>query len=220
MLSFEQALEIVLGSVREAGSERVDIGQALNRVLAEDVRSDMDMPPFNKAAMDGYACRREDLGNELAVVETIAAGVSPRKAIGVNQCAKIMTGSMAPEGADCVIMKEYVEAAGEGAIRFVGGKTADNICVQGEDVKAGAIVAGKGTLLRAQHIAVLASAGCVRPVVARRPRVGVVATGDELVEPGARPGASQIRNSNSFQLAGQVESMGLSVNNYGIVKDA
>jgi molybdopterin molybdotransferase len=220
MLSLEQALEIVLGSAREPGTERVGIAGALNRVLAQGIRSDIDMPPFNKAVMDGFACRRQDLGNELIVIETIAAGRPPQKTIGRNQCAKIMTGAVVPDGADCVIMKEYVRMSGEDRIRFVGEETSANVCVRGEDAKAGDTVLHKGTLLRAQHIAVLASVGCVEPVVAKRPRVGVIATGDELVEPGAMPGASQIRNSNSFQLAGQAASMGLSVNNYGIVKDA
>jgi molybdopterin molybdotransferase len=196
MLSFDQAFEIVLGSASEVGAERVDISSALNRVLAEDVRSDVDMPPFNKAAMDGYACRRQDLVNELAVIETIPAGMPAEKTIGANLCAKIMTGSMVPQGADCVIMKEYVEICGADRIRFV-----------------------KGTLLRAQHIAALASVGHVEPAVAKRPRVGVIATGDELVEPAAMPGPSQIRNSNGFQLATQVESMGLAASNYGIVRD-
>ncbi|MHC4499869.1 MAG: molybdopterin molybdotransferase MoeA [Planctomycetota bacterium] len=219
MLTFEQALEIVLGSAREPCTERVDISRALGRVLAEDVKSDMDMPPFNKAAMDGYACRRQDLANELAVIETIPAGRPSEKTIGANLCAKIMTGSMVPEGADCVIMKEYVEISGADMIRFVGEKTADNICVRGEDVKAGDVVLRKGTMLRAQHIAVLASVGCVEPAVAKTPRVGVIATGDELVEPAAMPGPSQIRNSNGFQLAAQVESMGLAASNYGVVRD-
>jgi molybdopterin molybdotransferase len=219
MLTFEQALEIVLGSAHELGAERVDIAGALNRVLAEDVRSDIDIPPFNKAVMDGYACPRQDLGNELIVIETIPAGRTPQTTIGPNQCAKIMTGAVVPDGADCVIMKEYMEMSGEDRIRFVGEKTADNICLRGEDAKGGDTVLRKGTLLRAQHIAVLASAGCVEPVVAKRPRVGVIATGDELVEPGTKPGASQIRNSNSYQLAAQVEQTCAPAKNYGVAPD-
>lgn len=219
MLTFEQALEMVLGSARELGAERVDIAHALNRVLAEDVTSDIDIPPFNKAVMDGYACRRQDLGNELIVIETIPAGRHPQKSIGPNQCAKIMTGAVVPDGADCVIMQEYVQMSGEDGIRFVGEKTADNICVRGEDVKAGGIVLRKGSLLRAQHIAVLASAGCVEPLVAKRPRVGVIATGDELVEPSAKPGPSQIRNSNSYQLAAQAAQMCVPATNYGVAAD-
>jgi molybdopterin molybdotransferase len=219
MLTFEQALEIVLGSARELGAERVDIAGALNRVLAEDVRSDIDIPPFDKAVMDGFACRRQDLGNDLIVIETIPAGSPPQKTIGPNLCARIMTGAVVPDGADCVIMKEYVQMSGEDRIRFVGEKTADNICARGEDARAGDTVLHKGALLRAQHIAVLASVGCVEPLVAKTPRVGVIATGDELVEPGAKPGASQIRSSNSYQLAAQVEQIGAPAKNYGVAAD-
>jgi len=219
MLSVEQALQVVLDSAREVGTERVDVGDALNRVLAEDVRSDVDMPPFNKSAMDGFACRRQDLGNELIVIETIPAGVSPRKAVGPGQCAKIMTGAVVPEAADCVIMKEYVEMSGKDRIRFVGAKTADNICLRGEDVKAGDVVLRKGVLIKPQHIAILASVGHVGPMVAKRPRVAVVATGDELVEPAARPTGAQIRNSNSYQISAQVANIGLAAANYGVVGD-
>jgi len=219
MLPFEKALKIVLNSVGQLSTERVNITGAANRILAEDVKSDMDIPPFNKAAMDGFACRREDLANELTVVETIPAGMLPEGIIGPNQCAKIMTGSMVPQGADCVIMKEYVEAPTENTVRFVAEETAENICLKGEDIKAGDIVLRKGTLLRPQHIAVLASVGDTQPSVATRPRVGVIATGDELVEPTLKPGVSQIRNSNSFQLVAQVENMGAVAANYGVVKD-
>ncbi|MHC4337254.1 MAG: hypothetical protein ACYSTG_04795 [Planctomycetota bacterium] len=120
MMKFDEAFEVVMSSARRLGTERVAIIHAANRILAEDVKSDMDMPPFNKAAMDGYACRREDLVNELAVIETILAGCVPKNTIGPNQCAKIMTGSIVPSGADCVIMKEYVDMLGENTIRFAG----------------------------------------------------------------------------------------------------
>jgi len=219
MLPFEKAFEIVLNSARPLGSERVDIVGAVNRVLGEDVASDVDLPPFDKSAMDGYACRREDLANELTVIETIPAGVSPRKAIGPNQCAKIMTGGVVPGGADCVIMVEFTENTGESEVRFTGKKTAGNICARAEDVKAGQIVLKKGTLIKPQHLATLAAVGCASPCVAARPRVGIIATGNELVEPAQRPSLSQIRDSNSFQLAAQVETVGAVVKNYGIARD-
>jgi len=208
MLPFEEAFQTVLDSARQLGTERVGIEQATNRILGEDVKSDIDIPPFNKAAMDGYACRREDLSYELEIIETIPAGCTPEKEIGPKQSSKIMTGSVVPHGADCVIMKEYVEMRRENTIRFVGKETADNICQKGEDVRAGDVVLRKGTLLRAQHIAVLASVGHNEPLVAKRPRVALIATGDELVEPASQPGPSQIRNSNSFQLYAQVENTG------------
>ncbi len=220
MLSFDKALEIVLASVPSTMSERVDIGESLGRVLAEDVRSDMDMPPFNKSAMDGYACRRSDLGSDLLVIETIAAGYLPKKAVSQGLCSKIMTGGMVPEGADCVVMVEYVETAGDNKIRFVGEKTANNICLEGEDIRSGDIVLSKGALLGPQHVSVLASAGCAKPLVAKRPKVGVIATGDELVDPQTKPGISQIRNSNSFGLCAQIERSGALAQNYGIAKDS
>ena len=219
MLPFEKALKIVLDSARQLGSERVDIAHAVNRILAEDVTSDTDMPPFNKSAMDGYACRREDLANELTIIETIQAGASPRMAIESNRCAKIMTGAAVPQGADCVIMIEFTENPTANTVRFAGGQTANNICLKGEDIKAGEVVLQKGSRIRPQHIAVLASVGCTQPVVSKRPRVAVLATGDELVQPASKPGPSQIRNSNSFQLMAQIESMGAVARNYGIAKD-
>jgi molybdopterin molybdotransferase len=219
MLPFEEALRTVLDSAHSLGSEHVDIAHAINRILAEDVKSDMDMPPFNKSAMDGYACRRADLVNELKVVETIPAGYTPTKSIERNQCAKIMTGAAVPQGADCVVMVEFTENPTESTVRFVGENTDDNICIKGENIKSGQVVLPKGARIRPQHIAVLASVGCVEPVVSQRPRVGVLATGDELVQPASSPGPSQIRNSNSFQLAAQIENMGLLANNYGVAKD-
>jgi molybdopterin molybdotransferase len=219
MLPFEKALEIVLSNARPLPTERVDIKNAANRILAEDVKSDIDIPPFNKSAMDGFACRRTDLGGELKVVEIIPAGIVPEKTIGKNECAKIMTGAMVPAGADCVVMKEYVETLPENTIRFIGEKTAENIRHKGEDVKAGETVLLKGTILRPQHIAVLASVGNEQPLVSVRPKVGVIATGDELVQVGTQPGPSQIRNSNTFQLAVQVENTGAIFKDYGIIKD-
>lgn len=219
VISFEKALDIVLSSARPIGTERVDITDADNRVLAEDVKADMDCPPFNKSAMDGYACRRADLAATLTIVETIAAGFTPTKQIGPNQCAKIMTGGVVPQGADCVVMKEYVETPTDGTVRFVGKETADNICLKGEDIKAGDIVLHKGTLLKPHHIAVLASVGCARPVVSRIPKVGIVATGSELVGPASKPQPSQIRNSNSVQLAAQARSLGVDATDYGIAED-
>ena len=219
MLPFEKAFEIVLNSAYLLGIERVDIAHAVNRILAEDVKSDTDMPPFNKSAMDGFACRREDLTNELTIIETIPAGVPPKKAIGPNQCAKIMTGAVVPQGADCVIMVEFTENPDENTVCFTGKETAGNICVKAEDIKAGQTVLSKGTLIKPQHIATLAAVGCANPCVAVRPRVGVIATGNELVEPSQSPSLSQIRDSNSFQLAAQVETVGAVTKNYGIVRD-
>ena len=219
MIAFDDAFKIMMKSVVCLASERVSIDQALGRILAEDVVSDISMPPFDKSAMDGYACRRTDLANELTVLETIPAGYTPQKTIGPNQCSKIMTGAVVPDGADCVIMVEYTQQHGKDNIRFTGKETQTNICRKGEDIKAGDIVLRKGSKINVPHIAVLATAGESHPLVAVRPKVGIVATGDELVEPSQKPHGGQIRNSNSYQLAAHVTSAGGLPTNYGIVHD-
>jgi molybdopterin molybdotransferase len=219
VISFDQAFKLVLDSAHQLGTELVDILNAANRVLAEDVKSDIDMPPFNKSAMDGYACRRADLDNELTIVETIPAGHVPKKTIGIDQCAKIMTGSMVPEKADCVVMKEYVEVLDEKSVRFIGQQTSDNICLKGEDIKAGDTVLHRGDILKSQHIAILASVGHTKPLVSKRPKVAVIATGNELVEPFSIPKPSQIRNSNSFQISTQIKNIGALATYFGIATD-
>jgi molybdopterin molybdotransferase len=219
MLSFDKALRTVLDSAHRLADEPVDIRHAMNRVLAEDVRSDIDIPPFDKSLRDGYACRKADLANDLVVIETIPAGYMPTKVIGPNQCAKIMTGSVMPEGADCVLMKEYVEAPTENTIRCVESTDADYISRRAEDIVAGEVVLRKGILLKSHHIAVLASVGHTQPRVYKAPRIGVMATGDELIEPACKPKPSQIRNTNSYQLVAQIERMGATATNYGIVED-
>jgi len=208
MYAFDEASEIVQREVRFLGSERVGLSIALNRILAEDLAADMDIPPFDKSAMDGYACRREDLGNELKVIETIPAGRSPKKRVAPNECSKIMTGAIVPEGADCVIRVEDTEQCGETAMRFRGCKTLDNICRRAEDISKGDTILRRGDMILPQHVAVLASVGCAQPLVARRPRVAVIPTGNELVEPDTMPGPSQIRNSNGYQLCAQTAAAG------------
>ena len=219
MLPFDEALRIVLDSAQKLGGERVDIARATNRILAEDVESDMDIPPRDRSVFDGYACRREDLANELKIIEIIPAGMPPKKTIGPNQCAKIMTGASVPGGADCVFMVELSENPTAGTVRFIGEKTDDNIRPKGRDIKAGQVVLRCGTRIRPQDIAVLATVGHAEVLVARKPRVGIIATGDELVEPHAKPSPWRLRNSNSPQLVAQLESVGTVVTDYGIAKD-
>jgi len=219
MLPFDEALRIVLDSAHRLADEPVDIHHAVSRVLAEDVTSDINIPPFDKSLRDGYACRKADLANELAVVETIPAGYVPTKRIGPNECSKIMTGGMIPQGADCVLMKEYVETLGENTVRFAGEYTADYIARKAEDVMSGELVLKKGILLKPHHIAVLATVGHIQPLVSKVPRVGIMATGNELIDPASKPKLSQIRNSNSYQLAAQMQHMNVSVTDYGIAED-
>ncbi len=219
MVSFERALEIILSDVQLMGTERIDFRESLHRVLAEDVYSDVDMPPFDKAAMDGFACRREDLDHDLDVLETIAAGELATRTVGPRQCTRIMTGAAVPEGADTVIMVEQTEEIMPGHIRFTAEKTAPNIAKKAEDVKKGDLVLRKGTPIHAQHIAIFAAVGCTTLLVSKKVRVGILSTGDELVEPDMFPGPGKIRNSNGFQLAAQAKNAHCIPNYMGIVPD-
>jgi molybdopterin molybdotransferase len=219
MIPFNEAFQIVLNNNVTTSGEEVPLNEACGHVLFQDIRSDMDMPPFDKSAVDGFACRRQDIGNKLIIVETIAAGKAPITAVGENQCSKIMTGAMLPEGADCVLMIEDTQVICEKMVKFLRETTANNICYRAEDVKKGTLVLPKGTLLGPEHIAVLASMGCHTPQVSRKPKVGIISTGDELVEPSEIPHISQIRNSNSWQLLAQVQQMNAVANYAGIAKD-
>ena len=217
--ALDEATAIITSRAWRLPTERAPIGESLLRVLAEDVCSDVNMPPFDKASMDGYACRRVDAFAPLRVVEHIAAGVSPTRALGPGECAKIMTGAPMPPGADCVLIVERVEEAEDGLIRYTGTSVQENFCPCGEDVRVGDWVLAAGRRLQPQDLAVLAAVGYARPQVSGQPRVGIFATGDELAPPDTHPAAAQIRNSNSVQLAALVQLAGGVPVHFGIVRD-
>lgn len=217
-MPFGEVMDTILGSARLLGSEEVGLAEAPGRVLAADIVSDIDMPPFDKSAMDGFACRRADLDRPLRIVETVAAGSMPEKEIGEGECARIMTGAAVPRGADMVVMVEDTEEA-DGIVRISRRSGRSNICLLGEDVHAGDRVLREGTLIRPSEIAVLAAAGGATVPVAARPVLGIAVTGDELAEPGRPVGAGMIRNSNGPQLIAQAEETGLATAYLGIVRD-
>lgn len=220
MIAFEEALGIVALSAIELETERISLFEASGRILAEDVFSDIDMPPFDKSAVDGYACHKEDLNRELTVIEVIPAGQKPVKAIKKGECSKLMTGGMVPKGANTVIMIEDVQLTGGNTIRFTSENSSTNIAYQAEDISKGSLVLEKGIQLTPQDIAILASVGCAEPLVSRKPRVAVISTGDELVEPSQLPRDAQIRNSNAWQLLAQAEKAGCEARYYGIAVDS
>ena len=221
MIKFEEAYDIVINSANfHLPTERINFEDSLGRILAEDVKSDINMPPFDKSAMDGFACRREDIDNELEVIEVLPAGKIPEKEVGKNQCTKIMTGAIIPDGADCVIMVEYTEEVGENKIKFTFEYTNNNICYFAEDIKKDDLVLKKGIEIKPQHIAVMASVGYTNVLVSKQPKIGIISTGDELVEPNIYPGKSQIRNSNGHQLVAQVSRIGATPNYIGIAEDS
>lgn len=219
MITFEKAYELVMNSRFTTGTETISYAGSLGRILAEDVVSDIEMPPFNKASVDGFACRKSELASDLEIIETIPAGKWPEKSVGSKQCSRIMTGAAVPSGADCVIMVEDTELLPSGKVRFNGSSIKENFAFRGEDVKKGDILLKAGKLIRPQEIAVLASIGHTLLKVAKQPRVAIISSGNELVEPAEIPGISQIRNSNASQLMAQVVRSGALGKYYGIARD-
>ncbi len=219
MIKLEKALNIVMNSAITLEEESVPLQEACGRVLYRDVSSDIDMPPFNKSAMDGYACRSEDIDRPLKVIETIPAGYTPQKTVGDGECSKIMTGGIVLEGVDCVVMVEHTEIKDD--LVIVNKKSSDrNICYKAEDIHKGDGVLQKGTLLTPAEIAVLSSVGCDPVPVSRKPVLGIIATGSELVEPSQKPQSAQIRNSNGYQLYSHVEQAGCKPVYLGIIGDS
>lgn len=219
MIPFEKAQEIVAKHTIEISTEKVQFIDSLGRVLAEDITSDMDMPPFDKTAVDGYACRRCDLDKELEIIETISAGALGNKVVGEGECSKIMTGAAVPDGADFVFMVEDALEINN-KVKYTGSSRKDNIARKAEDISKGDVVLRKGRVIRPQDIAVMATVGAVQVEVCNKPKVGIISTGDELVEPTDVPGKGKIRNSNAYQLIAQVIRAGADAFYYGIARDS
>jgi molybdopterin molybdotransferase len=218
MIKIEEALSIVKQNTTVLETEKIPFLASQHRVLAEDVFSDIDMPPFNKSAVDGYACRKDDLDKMLEIIEVIQAGQYPQKEIHTAECTQIMTGAAVPKGADTIVMVEDVSVENK-LVKVLKKGSKSNISIKAEDVKKGQKVLEKGIVLKPQHIAILASVGYAEVLVYKQPSVGILSTGDELVEPHQEPGLGQIRNSNGHQLLMQVENCGAKTKYYGIAKD-
>jgi molybdopterin molybdotransferase len=219
MLEYNEALEKIVSSAVRLPVEKVNLPDSLNRILATDVIHDRDMPPFNKSSMDGFACRKADLKNELEVVEILYAGKNPEKKVGKNQCVKIMTGAVVPPETDFVFRKEDAEITKNGKVVCNNLQSENYICYRGEDIREGEIVLNKSVLLTPRHLPVLAGAGITKPTVYVRPSIAVFATGTELVEPGQIPKPFQIRNSNSSQLLAQIKELGMEAIYGGVIQD-
>jgi molybdopterin molybdotransferase len=239
-LDVEDALRIMLGQVEPLGIEEVALDTAFARTLAADVVSPIDQPPYDNSAMDGFAVVSEDVHGASAdapvlldVVEDIPAGVRPKLSVHSGQASRIMTGAPMPAGADGVIRIEHTRHAHDARgsvhvanrIRIVVLRDDDagrNVRFRGEDIRAGDTVLEAGRHLRAGEIGVLAMVGCTAPVVYRRPRVALLATGDELVEPDRISdviAATHIVNSNTPALAAALHATDCEPVRLGIARD-
>jgi len=231
MISVDEARERILERFQPLEPRKVPILEALDRVLAEDIYSHIDIPPFANSAMDGYALRSGDTVGAsskspvtLKVVADLAAGHTTHLKVEPGTAIRIMTGAPLPEGAEAVVR---FEETSEG-LRGGWGPTVEvykevspreNVRPAGEDIRKGELVLAKGTVLRPQELGVLASLGRPEVEVIRRPRVAILATGDELVAIGEEIGPGQIRNSNEYSTAAQVIRYGGVPVRLGIARD-
>jgi molybdopterin molybdotransferase len=216
VVSFESARHIVeqhAGLVSPGEVESVELLSASGRVLAETLTADRDFPPFHRAARDGYAVRAQDVAevpSRLEVIGEIKAGDSPDASLRLKarQAVSIMTGAALPEGADAVVMVEYTAESGSAVEIKRSAKSAENFVPRGSEARAGQMLVDRGTRLDHAVIAMAASVGKSRLQVFRRPRIAVLATGDEIVTIDETPGPAQIRNSNTYSLSVQIQNAG------------
>jgi molybdopterin molybdotransferase len=224
MRTVADAQALVLQHTTAVAATTVPLAPALGLVLAEDVVSDLDMPPFDKAMMDGYAVRVGDLPGGrgfLTVIEEITAGQTPTRALGAGQAARIMTGAPIPAGTEAVVQVERTRQAEDGRVHIEDPplKAGQNVLPRGREMRAGDVVLHAGAVLRPQEIGVLATVGRLALRVIPRPSVAVLATGDELVEADQRPGPGQIRNGNGPTIVAQVTRAGGLPRSLGIARD-
>lgn len=204
-LDYKKARDILLESVSPVGTEEQDLEECEGRVLAQRLAAAEDVPPFARSAYDGYAFRAEDTREAsrehpvtLKVLEEIKAGEMPVNKINPGTAAKILTGAPVPEGADAVVMYEKTQFDADTVTLFFPAESGGNIISAGEDVRAGTVLAEPGTVIDAGAAGALASQGIARPLVYRRPRIGIISTGSELLEPGEKTEPAKIRNSNRY----------------------
>lgn len=210
MLSYDDAIAQILEKAQTLSPAEIPLLDALGGVLAEDVLTPFPLPPFANSAMDGYAVRAGDVqpGVALTIQGESAAGVPCPHPLAPQTAIRIMTGALLPEGADAVLPLEDVEES-EGVIVVRDPiEPGRHVREAGEEVSAGTVVVSADTLLRPAEIGVLAAVGRRSVSIYPRPRVAIVSTGDELVEPGEELGPGQIYNSNAYALAAQVEEAG------------
>lgn len=222
-LSVQDAQNCVLQHLTTLNSEIVKLEQSLGRVLAEEVRANRDQPPFDVSAMDGFALRSADLANPptaLTIIEDIKAGDRPARTVLVGQCSRIMTGAPVPAGADAVIRVEDTQMLADGRVEIrCPVKPGNDIRLLGEAMRNGQVVLSAGTEITPGVIGVLATVKCAQVTVYCRPRVAILATGNELEGIDEAFDPDKIPNSNSYALMAQAQALGIEPVVLGIARD-
>jgi|CXWL01.1.fsa_nt_gi molybdopterin molybdotransferase len=227
MISPDEALEMIFEHSPVLGEERVSLAESVDRVLACDVRAQVALPPFDNSAMDGFALRAADLKDatplnpvELTILETVRAGQTGSANVKPGEAVRIMTGAPLPRGSDSVVMVELTRDGAPGTVRMTQAtRGGSHVRARGEDVREGSLLLEQGALLRPYDIALLAAQGITDVAAVRRPRVAVLATGDELVDYREEPTPGRIRNSNSPALLAALSRWGVPAENFGIAPD-
>lgn len=224
MISINEAMRIVLEQTTKLGWEEVSLSQSLNRILAKDIIADTDLPPFDRAQMDGYAVRAADVVNipaRLKIVGESAAGAGWHHEMNAGEAVRIMTGAPVPVGADAVQQVELTrEPNGPGDVEILQSVEAGrSIVPRGAEIKAGETVLRAGEEINAQTIATLASFGYAQVKVGKRPRVAVMATGSELVDVDQKPARDQIRDSNNYTIEAYAELAGATIERLPLAGD-
>jgi molybdopterin molybdotransferase len=219
LVEVDEAAALVLERTPVLSIERVALAHCIGRVLAEDLVAPASLPVFPSSAVDGYAVRAADAGKPLRILGESAAGRPFDGAISPGTAARILTGGVVPDGADCVVMFEEVEVAGEVVTTPKDLRPGTNFHAPGADVRAGEKVVVAGTQLGAAELGLAAALGFPRLPVRRRPRVALLSTGDELVEVGQKAGRGQIVDSNRWALLAALRDAGVEVRSLGIGPD-
>ena len=208
LIPIAEARQLVLDCVRPLPAETVALGAGLDRVLAEDVRAHSDVPPFACSAMDGYAIHAGDSGRRLRLAGESRAGSPSGAALDPGDAVRVSTGAAIPAAATAVIPQEETEADGQTVLTLADSPEGEHIRGAGEDMAAGTVVLDAGTTLGPIELGAAIAAGAAELAVARRPRVAVLSTGDELREPGEPLGPGEIHNSNATMLSGMATRCG------------
>ena len=224
MISVAEAIQIVRQQTGAIGTEKVDLPRALGRMLAHEIAADSDLPPFDRAQMDGYAVRAADTLNapvRLRIVGESAAGKGWHNQLNEGEAVRIMTGAPVPSGADSVQQVELTHELKDGTVveLLASVETGRSVVKQGAEIKAGEVVLNPGVTINAPMMAVLAAFGYAQVEVARKPRVAVLATGSELVGIDEQPGQDQIRDSNNYSIAAYAELAGATVERLPLTRD-